>query len=150
MDFGAILDKWERQGSVLKDGVLKDGVPKDGLPKDGGRTGDALGAKAVAQDRRRRLKNKRPDAQIDLHGKTKEQAWLALDAFFRESARMGHEKLQVIHGKGNNSSGEAALRRLAMDFIERCPFAGESGYEDARSGGTGATWVLLKDAEKGR
>jgi hypothetical protein len=29
-------------------------------------------------------------------------------------------------------------------YIEKCPFAGESGHEKAANGGTGATWVLLK------
>jgi DNA-nicking Smr family endonuclease len=36
------------------------------------------------------------------------------------------------------------LKRTVREFIERCPFAGESGQGPA--GGAGATWVLLKQA----
>jgi len=35
-----------------------------------------------------------------------------------------------------------------MDFIERCPFAGESGKEKTNAGGDGATWILLKETKE--
>jgi DNA-nicking Smr family endonuclease len=51
----------------------------------------------------------------------------------------------IIHGKGNHSRGEAVLGRTVREFIEHCPFAGESGH--GREGGTGTTWVLLKQPQ---
>jgi DNA-nicking Smr family endonuclease len=36
------------------------------------------------------------------------------------------------------------LKRSVREFIERCPHAGENGHEKAASGGSGATWVILK------
>jgi DNA-nicking Smr family endonuclease len=93
-------------------------------------------------DERRRLLARRPDAVIDLHGLTRDQAWTALENFFETGRRQGFSKLAVIHGKGNHSQGEAVLKRAVRDFIERCPFAGESGQ--GPDGGSGVTWVLLK------
>ncbi|MDR2536798.1 MAG: Smr/MutS family protein [Treponema sp.] len=97
-----------------------------------------------AGKRRRRLLQKEPDAVIDLHGLTQEEAWNALDGFFESGRRRGFEKLCIVHGKGNHSDGNAVLKQLTRRFIERCPFAGESGHANADSGGSGATWVILK------
>ena len=131
MDFGAILDKWEKRapaGSVC----LKDtGEPDERIN---------------AGERRRRLLRKKPDAFIDLHGLTGDEAWTALGVFFEESRIKGYEKVLVIHGKGNHLSGknEAVLKEQTRRFIEACRFAGESGHSAARDGGSGATWVILK------
>ncbi|GHV60822.1 DNA mismatch repair protein MutS [Spirochaetia bacterium] len=104
------------------------------------------GAKAVVSpgEKRRRLLLRKPDAAIDLHGLTRDEAWIALDAFFDDAKRRGFLKLAIIHGKGNHSQGGAILKHTVREFIERCPFAGESGFGDAASGGSGTTWVLLK------
>ncbi|GHV55399.1 DNA mismatch repair protein MutS [Spirochaetia bacterium] len=95
-------------------------------------------------EKRRRLLLRKPDATIDLHGLTRDEAWTALDAFFQDAKRRSFPKLAVIHGKGNHSQGGAILKHTVREFIERCPFAGESGFCDAASGGSGTTWVLLK------
>jgi len=144
MDFGAILDKWEKQGG---EGAGKDPID---IPVRARGRHDAgeRDPRASAQEKRRRLRNKKPDAQIDIHGKTRDEAWLALEAFFEESKAKGLEKVLVIHGKGNHASGEAVLKSVAMSFIERCPFAGESGRGKPAAGGDGVTWVLLKEAAK--
>ena len=97
-----------------------------------------------AAERRSRLRNKTPDAVIDLHGLTRDEAWLRLSAFFAAALRQGAEKVLVVHGKGNHSEGEAVLKKATRDFVERCSFAGECGQADSRSGGAGATWVILK------
>jgi DNA-nicking Smr family endonuclease len=102
-------------------------------------------AHTSSAERRKRLINKKPDATIDLHGLTRDEAWTSLEAFFQDARRRGFEKVLVIHGKGNHSSGEAVLKHATREFIERCPFAGESGQGTASQGGSGASWVLLKD-----
>jgi len=132
MDFGSILDKWEEG---------RNAAPADAWARGASSAEDAM-------ERRRRLLKKKPDAELDLHGQTQIEARIALESFFRDSRERGLEKVQVIHGKGNHSAGEAVLRRAVMDFVERCPFAGESGSGKARSGGAGATWVLLKEAPR--
>jgi DNA-nicking Smr family endonuclease len=96
-------------------------------------------------EKRRRLLARKPDAEIDLHGLNQDEAWASLESFFAHAKDRGYLKVSVIHGKGNHSEGEAVLKRTVRNFIERCPFAGESGRRDSRSGGNGATWVLLKE-----
>jgi DNA-nicking Smr family endonuclease len=133
MNFGDILDQWDKQagGSRVKEAGDKDADAEKPQAETG-------------PQRRRRLLSKRADAVIDLHGLTRDEAWSSLEAFFHDGKRRGCEKLLIVHGKGNHSPGEAVLSRIAREFIERCPFAGESGYGNAASGGSGATWVILK------
>ena len=164
MDFGDILDQWERGSS----GANKPGAntqkknpaaqrPAAPVPQQKANPIDVwlringvydkdAETEAAGQGRaeqRRLLRAKKPDAVIDIHGLTRDEAWEALERFFGESRGRGFEKLLIIHGKGNHSRGEAVLKRSAREFIERCPWAGESGH--AKAGGSGATWVLLKD-----
>ncbi len=126
MNFGDILNKWEKNNGIYD---------KD---KEAGN------AQINPQERRSRLKNKKPDAVLDIHGLSRDEAWKALEILFNDSKEKGLEKLLIIHGKGNHSTGEAVLKRIVMEFIEHCPFAGESGRGKTAAGGEGATWVLLK------
>ena len=131
MDFGAILDKWEKK--TPSNAVYQKEVEESG-------------EKNILAERRSRLLRKKPDAFIDLHGLTVDQAWTALETFFEDSRSKGFEKVLIIHGKGNHLSGgnEGALKSLSRRFIENCSTAGESGQNTARDGGSGATWVILK------
>jgi DNA-nicking Smr family endonuclease len=97
-----------------------------------------------AAENRARLLRKKPDAVIDLHNLTHDKAWQTLEDFFQKCSALKLEKVLVIHGKGNHSNGEAVLKRLVQKFIEKNPLAGESGYNPAKTGGSGATWVILK------
>ena len=167
MDFGDILDQWDRQtgkpaGKKAAKAELARGASLQAAPiseqrvapltawlrVNGAIDKDAEIAEAARGsdrgERRRRLLAKKPDASLDLHGLTRDEAWLALDGFFRVGQQQGFEKLLIVHGKGNHSEGEPALKRTVRDFIERCAFAGESGQGSASEGGSGATWVLLK------
>jgi DNA-nicking Smr family endonuclease len=168
MDFGDILDKWDRQiGKPLgtdrtlgTDRSLEGKAAQmaaeqktdmlsawlrinDVVDKDA----ELFEADAPSKkgERRRRLRSKKPDAFLDLHGKTRDEAWASMDEFFSLGRQQGLEKLLIIHGKGNHSEGEAALKRVVQEYIERCAFAGESGHSTAVEGGSGATWVLLKN-----
>ncbi len=168
MDFGDILDQWER--SNKKNKPSGKGTPKkvEPVPREkdepqpelkkvdpltawirryGVEDKDAAGEhhQAGTAERRQRLLRKKPDMTVDLHGLCRDEAWEVLDAFFQEARRRGFEKILIIHGKGIHSSGDAVLKRAVRDFIERCPFAGESGPGGTSQGGAGTTWVLLKD-----
>jgi len=142
VDFGDILDKWERGKPEASKKNSMDAWLKDNevFDKDKNKKNTP-----VPGEKRRRLMNLKPDDTIDLHGHTGEIAWLKLDQFFSNAKDSGFEKLRIIHGKGNRSQGSAVLGQIVRKFIEQCPFAGENGFEKAANGGSGATWVFLKD-----
>jgi DNA-nicking Smr family endonuclease len=169
MNFGDILDQWDKQdrpagtgkkpaaaGTAAGTGQgpekpdpLNRWLRENGVPD---KDRDSQTAPESPAQRRRRLHAKAPDAVLDLHGLSRDEAWLALEDFFRAGIQRGLEKVRIIHGKGNHSNGEAVLSRTVREFIERCPSAGESGSGDAAAGGSGVTWVLLKGRswERGR
>ena len=161
MNFGEILDRWEKQ-------TPENRVYNKDKTGDQASLGDASSDATVTRNRqknsarRSKLLSKKPDASIDLHGLSTEEAWIALQNFFLDSQQKGLEKIRIIHGKGNHwaldssdagasrrdsigsKSPSGVLRDLSRRFIESCPFAGESGHSSAREGGSGATWVILK------
>ena len=147
MDFGKILDQWDKQAGPVYD--------KDA--ESSYLTADFTDKRIFSASRRKRLLRKNPEAVIDLHGFTRDEAWKALSVFFDDAKNKGFEKVLVIHGKGNhygksNGTGEirssepGILKKLVRDFIEQCPFAGESGYSSGNAGGEGSSWVLLKES----
>ncbi|MDR1901521.1 MAG: Smr/MutS family protein [Treponema sp.] len=169
MDFGSILDQWDKEtarpqrkqagklhrssaGNITEgrasvcENERADHPLSAWLRINGVYDKDAdAGIRAAGRgERRRRLMAKKPDAVIDLHGLTQDEAWKELEDFFHTGIEMDFEKVLIIHGKGNHSDGEGVLRNLCRKFIEHCPFAGESGYGASSTGGKGATWVLLK------
>jgi len=144
MDFGKILDQWDKKaGSVL---IRNDYHPKDDEYSDkSGPSSDRI----TASSRRKRLLRKIPDATINLHGLTRDEAWEALSVFFNNAKNRDLEKVLIIHGKGNHCDktgyqNSGILKKMVRDFVERCPFAGESGYSSGSKGGEGSSWVLLK------
>ena len=127
MDFGNILEEWQRRD-------------KGGIPDK-----DALTEKSFSPaETRRRLIKKKPDATIDLHGLNRDEAWNSLEVFFQNAEREHFDKLLIIHGKGNHSEGESAIKLTVRKFLERSPLAGQNGQCKATDGGSGATWVLVK------
>ena len=164
MNFGDILDEWDIQtakahgkreirksGAVGLEGTGPEPPEKPHplnlwLSRNGieDKDADSADAEVSPAERRSRLLRKRADAEIDLHGLNRDEAWEALENFFRTGRQEGFEKLLVIHGKGNHSDNGGVLREITRRFIEACSFAGESGHAFASEGGRGATWVLLK------
>ena len=96
------------------------------------------------QAEKRRLRAMRPQAEIDLHGMTLEEAYGALVTFFDDAVRRDYQKVLIIHGKGNHSQNGPVLARFVQKFLETHAHAGETGHPKGRDGGTGSTWVILK------
>jgi len=95
-------------------------------------------------EKRRRLRAKKCEAVIDLHGLTRDEAWTRLESFFGDCRRKGLEKILIIHGKGTHSVENPVLRRMVSAFLEQNIHAGESGVSSKDDGGSGSTWVILK------
>ena len=133
MNFGDILKEWDKRTDGTKTNIPLYRYKDEENPADD---------KAAE---RRRLLRKKPDALLDLHGLNQEEAWEAMDIFFQRSKTMGFEKILLIHGKGNHSENDGVLRELCRKYIEHCPIAGESGRNSGSMGGSGATWVLIKN-----
>lgn len=122
------MDVWlRRYGTVNKDSAL-----------------EAEGEGPSNAERRRRLRAMKCEAVIDLHGLTRDEAWLRLESFFSDSVRRGLKKVLIIHGKGVHSSDDPVLSRMVRLFLEQNSHAGESGASERSAGGSGSTWVLLK------
>lgn len=155
MDFGKILDAWEndRQNSGEE--------PNDEEPSwareaekywnsyDKGEQFEGS-SPAERKEHRELLRAMAPEAELDLHGMTAEEALPAMQNFFRDVHRRGLRKVLIIHGKGNHSKNAPVLKREVGLFLEKCPFTGETGTPQKKWGGSGATWVLLKTGEEGR
>ncbi len=105
---------------------------------------EQTGGDASPAERRRALRALRCEATLDLHGLTRDEAWVRLEAFFAEAVSRSLRKVLIIHGKGSHSAEDPVLSRMVRTFLERHPRAGESGYSDRASGGHGSTWVILK------
>ncbi|MBN8440535.1 MAG: Smr/MutS family protein [Thauera sp.] len=84
-------------------------------------------------------------AQIDLHGFTRDEARKALGHFLVASLQQGHRCIRVIHGKGLGSPGRVSiLKQLSRGWLaqreEILAFC-QAGPHD---GGSGALLVLMR------
>jgi len=172
MDFGDVLDEWERIKREHKDSSPPQEAEKAAERKSPPRKtgpGDAatgalvawLAANPVgdkdaesdagpAPSRRdqdlesRRLSGLKPQAVLDLHGMTAEEAGEAIASFVADASRAGLEKVLLIHGKGLHSAGSPVLKKAARRALEANPLAGRFGEADRADGGSGALWVLIR------
>jgi DNA-nicking Smr family endonuclease len=113
---------------------------------------------AVADlDRRTRHKLRRGElaiqGHIDLHGMTRDEAKVALEAFLVHQWEVGHRVVLVVHGRGRNSKdGVPVLKERMGPWLSRGAIGRRVlGFCSARpcDGGTGAVYVLLRTAKLG-
>ena len=142
MDFGDILDNWEREKSSdrEKNSWLDKYPPKypskddPDLPPDDDRGRN-----------RRELRNLQPERTLDLHGYTAEAAGRAVDEFVDLAVSDGLRKVLIIHGKGKHSSdGRGVLSEVVRSHLRSHPKAGEVGVPERNLGGSGAVWVAIR------
>ncbi|MBN1834885.1 MAG: Smr/MutS family protein [Spirochaetales bacterium] len=135
MDFGKILEQWERQEGQGAAGMAGTVGPGHGREDQETRR---------VPTRYQRLRKLPHQAEVDLHGLTAVEAELALERFLRDAAARGLGKVLIIHGKGNHTDGRPVLEKVVKAWLERSPRAGAFGPAERRHGGSGATWVILK------
>ena len=95
------------------------------------------------------LRSMKPEATIDLHQLTREEAWAKLKNFVDDCYRRNFKKIMIIHGKGiHSASSDPVLGPMVRMFIETDKRLGTSGHPDRNHGGNGATWVIIRDEPK--
>jgi DNA-nicking Smr family endonuclease len=105
----------------------------------------------LRRERKRLARGTGPiDARLDLHGKTKNEAYAALLRFLRRAQADGAKFVLVITGKGERfrrQAGQRTLRREVPLWFSLPEFGRlVSAYSDAHAehGGTGALYVRLR------
>jgi len=112
-------------------------------PLAAGRSAD-LDGRTLDRLRRGQL---RPEARLDLHGMTRDQAYAALMSFVENSQAAGKRCVIVITGRGRTSEGGGVLRSETPGWLNS-PLVRSRVLAFAtakpRDGGAGALYVLLR------
>ena len=90
---------------------------------------------------------KRPDDEIDLHGKTRDEAIKIVQKFVIECYQKNLRSALIITGKGHHSADKApVLKREVKLWLERNGEAYINDFQEAPSwyGGSGAIWLNFK------
>ncbi len=131
MDFGKILDTWERHqplSTPTRRDSEDEGEKKSSVPLY--RKGTVKGFEA--------------QEELDLHGLNRGEAQERLREFLEDAVEEHLTRLLVIHGKGLHSPQESVIPHLVRDELSHSPWVQEYGDAERRLGGTGATWIKLK------
>jgi DNA-nicking Smr family endonuclease len=156
MDFGEILEAWEKRQNASAGGNADNTSKKERALMEKWLASEEAwkyydkGEEFEDQEEpapRSRLRRLPPEAHLDLHGLTRDEALRRLDRFIKESVRRELKKVLIIHGKGNHSREGAVLRNTVQEYLRDSPLAGETGNPGRELGGSGATWVLLKNGK---
>lgn len=102
----------------------------------------------ISAQTRKQLLAMAPEAVLDLHGLTVEEAAGRIDRFIEESVDAGLRKVIIVHGKGNHSPDGGVLSKVTGDCVSRHPLAGENALSRGSEGGRGARWVILRQRSR--
>lgn len=109
-------------------------------------TGVAAGMDARNMDRLKRGRI-RPEAKLDLHGKTRDQAHRALEEFLARAQADGRRCVIVVTGRGRLSEGGGVIRSEVPHWLNLAPNRSRIlGFAQAqpRDGGSGALYVMIR------
>lgn len=87
-----------------------------------------------------------PEAKLDLHGSTREEARQKVRHFLEDSTYKGKKVVLVVTGKGKGSEGEPVLRAEIERYLrfDASAWVVEWGRAPGNYGGEGALVVFLK------
>jgi DNA-nicking Smr family endonuclease len=122
----------------------------DRFPPPDGPVDDRSGEGDSQQNarRRKRLLEMAPQATLDLHGFTSEEAAKEINTFIEKSVGAGLEKVIIIHGKGHHSPAGGVLSKVTAECVSKHPLAGENGLSAGKEGGRGSRWVILRQRSR--
>lgn len=106
---------------------------------------DRRGLQARTRQRLRRGQI-RPEATLDLHGLTRDEALACLEAFLGRAHTEGRRCVLVIHGIGRSRLAGGVLRNALPGWLEAHPEVLDSAPARPADGGAGASYVLLRSA----
>ena len=89
----------------------------------------------------------RPDAELDLHGKTREEAIMMVQNFVIECRSNRFRNALIITGKGKHSGNSGPVLKKEVGFWLKKngkPYLKDFGDAPAHWGGTGALWLVFK------
>ncbi len=100
----------------------------------------------MPRKRLKELKNGeiRWETRLDLHGLRPDAARDALCQFIDKHHQSGYRCLLIIHGKGGRLDEEPVLKNHVNHWLQQLPQVLAFHSAQARDGGTGALYVLLK------
>ena len=90
---------------------------------------------------------KRPEDEIDLHGKTRDEAIKMVQKFVIDCYQKNFRSALIITGKGYHSAEKApVLKREVKHWLERNGDSYITDFQEAppRFGGSGAIWLNFK------
>ena len=113
---------------------------KDEMPAEEGPTPRSRRMKQVRQGKRE------PEATLDLHGCTREEARQKVQFFLEDSVYQGKKTVLIVTGRGLGSAAEPVLRAEVERYLasEAGARVSEWGRAPGRYGGEGALVVFLK------
>ncbi|WP_071650361.1 Smr/MutS family protein [Spirochaeta thermophila] len=144
--FGDILREWEererKRGGDLLHRYLDRYLPDERVVKE------KEGGEGRASGSRSSNRPSTPQAVLDLHGFTREEAERRLKDFLVEARGKGYRVLLVVHGKGLHSEREPVLKKVVYRTLESCPFVGRIETAPRRWGGAGAVVAFLRQRSR--
>lgn len=117
--------------------------PKKYSPLATGRSGDVDG-RTLDKLKRGQL---RPQARLDLHGMTQDEAHRALVSFMADAQAEGKRCVLVITGRGRISEGGGVLRNQTPNWLNTPAIRSRIlafATAQPKDGGSGALYVLLR------
>jgi DNA-nicking Smr family endonuclease len=100
--------------------------------------------------RKLRLGQYGPDARLDLHGKSLEEARRALLAFLRDCVAHDLRCALVAHGTGRGRNTPPVLKSALAHWLPQLDSVLAFHSAQRQHGGLGATYVLLKKSDRKR
>ena len=92
-----------------------------------------------------KLRTMMPQATLDLHGETINEAEASIRSFLDECVKSRIRKISIITGKGLHSSdGIGVLRDTAIRVLNESGLVSEMSSAPLSAGGSGALWIILK------
>ena len=140
MDFGDILDAWEKKRGRIRSEepqAMNELISRYPPDKDTSRQDTPEGPT-------RDIESMEPQAVLDLHGMSSREAEQALERFIYDARSRALSKVLIVHGKGNHSQGEPVLQGVVRRYLEKCPYTGAFASAKRKHGGRGATWVVIR------